>query len=54
MRQEKLTNKKNKNKKEETINPPGAPDRTPIEDPSHSKKAPKGDPQPPEKKKSRL
>ncbi len=33
--------------------PPGAPDRTPIKDPKQEK-PPKGDPQPPEKKKPRL
>ena len=33
--------------------PPGAPDRTPIEDPEENQK-PMGDPQPPSKKKKRL
>ncbi|MBA2404575.1 MAG: hypothetical protein H0V66_07380 [Bdellovibrionales bacterium] len=34
--------------------PPGAPDRTPVENPAKEKKSPIGDPQPPEKKKKRM
>lgn len=41
-------------KEEETPTPPGAPDRTPVEDPDRSENPPMGDPQKPSKKRPRL
>lgn len=41
-------------KKKPQDTPPGAPDRTPVKDPSTKDEKPMGDPQPPEKKKPRL
>jgi hypothetical protein len=47
-----MENFKKKKNEDETV-PPGAPKRTPVEDPDAAK-APKGDPIAPSKKKSRL
>lgn len=46
--------KEQQNDENEKDTPPGAPDRTPVEDPERREKSPIKDPFPPGKKKKRL
>lgn len=55
MKHEKITdNSPKRDDENEPHHPPGAPDRTPVENPVKKKNKPMGDPQPPEKKKKRM